>query len=142
MTDVVVVVDVANVMGSRPDGWWRDRRAAATTLLTAFAKFPGRQTVGPDGSQLRIVRVVAVVEGAARGATAQNSVDVVEAETDGDSAIVAATGELLASRSASPTETEIGPVVLVVTADRGLRQRLPGTVQTAGPQWLNELIGR
>ena len=24
---VTIVVDVANVMGSRPDGWWQDRPA-------------------------------------------------------------------------------------------------------------------
>ena len=28
----VLVVDAANVMGSRPDGWWRDRVGAATRL--------------------------------------------------------------------------------------------------------------
>ena len=26
---VTIIVDVANVMGSRPDGWWRDRAGAA-----------------------------------------------------------------------------------------------------------------
>lgn len=141
-SDVVVLVDVANVMGSRPDGWWRDRRAAATRLLTAFGQLPGLQTVGPDGRQLRIARVVAVLEGAARGAAAQDSVDIVEAERDGDSTIVAVTEELVASGLASVPETDSAPVVLVVTADRGLRERLRGTAQIAGPQWLNELIGR
>jgi len=29
---VTIVVDVANVMGSRPDGWWRDRAGAAVRL--------------------------------------------------------------------------------------------------------------
>ncbi|MGH3167956.1 MAG: hypothetical protein ACRDN0_18995 [Trebonia sp.] len=29
---LVIVVDVANVMGSRADGWWRDRAAAALRL--------------------------------------------------------------------------------------------------------------
>ena len=29
---VTIVVDVANVMGSRPDGWWRDRAGAAARL--------------------------------------------------------------------------------------------------------------
>jgi 8-oxo-dGTP diphosphatase len=27
-----IIVDVANVMGSRPDGWWRDRAGAAVRL--------------------------------------------------------------------------------------------------------------
>jgi len=140
--DVIVVVDVANVMGSRPDGWWRDRHAAAAGLLTAFDALPGLQTIGPDGTHLRIERVVAVLEGAARGAVAPGRVQVVEAERDGDTTIVAVTEELAASRPASPSGNGEQPWVLVVTADRGLRQRLPGTVQIAGPQWLNELIGR
>ena len=140
--DVVLVIDVANVMGSRPDGWWRDRRAAATTLLAAFGQLPGVQTVGPDGTQLRIERVVAVLEGAARGAAAPGRVQVVEAERDGDTTIVAVTEELTAAKSAFPTGADQEPIVLVVTADRGLRGRLPGTVHIAGPQWLNELIGR
>src|SRR6202161_3814032 len=29
---LTIVVDVANVMGSRPDGWWRDRAGAAVRL--------------------------------------------------------------------------------------------------------------
>jgi 8-oxo-dGTP diphosphatase len=29
---VTIVIDVANVMGSRPDGWWRDRAGAAVRL--------------------------------------------------------------------------------------------------------------
>jgi len=39
--DVVLVVDVANVMGSRPDGWWRDRAGAAARLLTELAPLAG-----------------------------------------------------------------------------------------------------
>ena len=30
---VIVVVDGSNVIGTVPDGWWRDRRAAAGRLL-------------------------------------------------------------------------------------------------------------
>jgi 8-oxo-dGTP diphosphatase len=30
-------VDVANVMGSRPDGWWRDRAGAAVRLYSELA---------------------------------------------------------------------------------------------------------
>ena len=28
------VVDASNVIGSRPDGWWRDRHAAMVRLVT------------------------------------------------------------------------------------------------------------
>jgi predicted RNA-binding protein with PIN domain len=33
VTGVVVIVDGNNVIGAVPDGWWRDRRAAARRLL-------------------------------------------------------------------------------------------------------------
>lgn len=135
--DIAVVVDVANVMGSRPDGWWRDRRAAATQLLTAFDALIGTEPAGPDGRHRRITRMVAVLEGAARGATSPDTdgtgrlpVQVVSAPRDGDSTIVA------------QAEALAGTAVLVVTADRGLRARLPNTAMVAGPDWLNWLIGR
>jgi hypothetical protein len=139
--DVVLVVDVANVLGSRPDGWWRDRKGSAAGLLAAFGELPGAGTVGPDGVTLRIARIVAVLEGAARGAASPGGVDVVEAERDGDSTIVAVTEELV-DESATATSADPMPHVLVVTADRGLRRRLPHSVRIAGPQWLNALIGR
>ncbi|MGH3177573.1 MAG: NUDIX hydrolase, partial [Streptosporangiaceae bacterium] len=35
---MTIVVDVANVMGSRPDGWWRDRAGAAVRLHADIAR--------------------------------------------------------------------------------------------------------
>lgn len=130
---MIVVVDVANVLGSRPDGWWRDRAAAAGRLLERLASLPGSEVAGPNGDAIVLDRLVAVVEGAARAAPAPTDsglVEVVRADRDGDSAIV-----MLAEERAADE-------LLVVTADRGLRQRLPPTVRTAGPNWLNGLIGR
>ena len=46
---MTIVVDVANVMGSRPDGWWRDRPGAALRLhaeITRLAK-SGRSLLPP-----------------------------------------------------------------------------------------------
>ena len=37
----VLLVDVANVVGSRPDGWWRDRAGATARLLGRLAAVPG-----------------------------------------------------------------------------------------------------
>lgn len=34
-----IVIDVMNVIGSRPDGWWRDRPAAARRLVAALRRF-------------------------------------------------------------------------------------------------------
>jgi predicted RNA-binding protein with PIN domain len=33
LTTMIVMVDGSNVIGTVPDGWWRDRRAAARRLL-------------------------------------------------------------------------------------------------------------
>jgi predicted RNA-binding protein with PIN domain len=33
------LVDASNVIGSRPDGWWRDREGASERLLAALREF-------------------------------------------------------------------------------------------------------
>ena len=129
---VAMVVDVANVMGSRPDGWWKDRAGAATRLLAPVPELVGRTVSGPNGEQVVIERVVAVVEGAAKTAAAPAGVELVRAPADGDGSIVTTAAEL----------AEHGSRVLVVTADRGLRARLAEDVLVAGPGWLNALLGR
>jgi uncharacterized protein YaiI (UPF0178 family) len=35
------VVDASNVIGSRPDGWWRDRAGAARRLVEQLDRFAG-----------------------------------------------------------------------------------------------------
>jgi predicted RNA-binding protein with PIN domain len=35
------LVDASNVIGSKPDGWWRDREGAAQRLLDALRTFAG-----------------------------------------------------------------------------------------------------
>src|SRR3954453_9663336 len=86
----VLVVDVANVVGSRPDGWWRDRAGANERLLTRLASLPGR-TLGDAGS---CAAVVAVVEGMARGVPAPDGVRLVRATGSGDDALVDCTVQL------------------------------------------------
>ena len=103
-----LIVDGANVVGSRPDGWWRDRAGAARRLLDSLAA--GREALAAAG----IERLVLVLEGAARdGAPAGRcgSVEVVHATGSGDDEIVAQ----CAAR---------GPGSMVVTADRALKQRV------------------
>jgi hypothetical protein len=125
----VLVVDLANVVGSRPDGWWQDRAGAATRLLGRLAALPA-EVPGPDGGILGIGAVVAVVEGAAREVPEPDGVRVVRASGSGDDALVVAVEELTAA----------GERVLVVTADRGLRARLPDGVATSGPGWLRQQL--
>jgi hypothetical protein len=126
----VLLADVANVVGSRPDGWWRDRAGAATRLLTRLAALPGRSLPGPDGGVVHCDEVVAVVEGKARDVAAPEGVRVVRAPGSGDDALVEEAERLVAD----------GNPLLVVTADRGLRARLPPGTQVTGPGWLLRLL--
>jgi len=110
MTVPLVVVDGANVVGSVPDGWWRDRPGAAARLRDALA------TVIADGlPDLRgPVEVALVVEGKARDVPqTSNGVRVVSAPASGDDTIADLVRDSAATR----------PVV-VITADRGLRSRV------------------
>ena len=128
----VLLVDAANVVGSRPDGWWRDRAGATARLLGRLAALPDRVVPAPDGADLAVDAVVVVVEGRARDVAAPVGVRVVRAEGSGDDAVVEAAGELAAA----------GIPGLVVTADRGLRSRLPPEVAVAGPGWLLGVLDR
>jgi hypothetical protein len=112
-----LVVDGANVVGSRPDGWWRDRAGAAARLAAKLA-------AALDAGALDADRVHLVLEGAARAAAQpqHERLSLVRAPADGDSAIVA----LAADLAADPDND-----VTVVTADRGLRARL--TARAVGP---------
>ncbi len=120
---VVLLVDVANVMGSRPDGWWRDRLGAATRLLGGLG---GVSQLAVDGENHSVARILAVVEGKAKGAVGPDTVEVIRATADGDTTIVALAAEIVAD----------GGIPLVVTADRGLRARLPANALVTGPRTL------
>jgi hypothetical protein len=122
----VVLVDVANVVGSRPDGWWRDRAGATTRLLHRLTGLAGRTLPGPDGEPVPVGAVVAVLEGRARAAQAPDGLRVVRAEGSGDDALAAVAAEL----------ADGDDDLLVVTADRGLRARLPAAARITGPGWL------
>jgi rRNA-processing protein FCF1 len=77
--------------------------------------------------------VVAVVEGQARDVAApEAAVRVVRAPRSGDDAVVEC-AEGLSAR---------GIPMLVVTADRGLRDRLPAGVPATGPGWLLTQLDR
>jgi hypothetical protein len=126
----VLLVDAANVVGARPDGWWRDRAGAATRLLVRLAALAGRSLPGPDGGVVACDEVVAVVEGRARDVAAPDGVRVERAAGSGDDALAACAARLTAD----------GTSLLVVTADRGLRARLPPATPVAGPGWLWRLL--
>ena len=123
----VLLVDVANVVGARPDGWWRDRAGATVRLLERLAG-AAPSLVAPDGSP--VAGVLAVVEGRARDVTAPEGVRVRRAEGSGDDVVAADAAELAAR----------GTPLVVVTADRGLRARLPPAAAVVGPGWLLERL--
>jgi 8-oxo-dGTP diphosphatase len=152
-------VDVANVMGSRPDGWWRDRAGAAVRLYTQLAGLAASgQPVLPGETDPP--QFIMVLEGAARAAAsridtaridtarietapidgsagidggridgAAGRVRVVQADGSGDDAIVALVRELSGRR-------------FVVTADRELRRRcVAAGAEVQGPSWLIGQLG-
>jgi hypothetical protein len=115
----VLIVDGANVVGSRPTGWWRDRAGAAKRLHGAVV-----------AADLGYDVVVLVLEGEAkRGQPAgdDGAVLTVHAPGSGDDAIV---GQVT-------TRSRDGDDVVVVTADRALRDRVAAAGGTSvGPTWL------
>ncbi|WP_413602224.1 NUDIX domain-containing protein [Curtobacterium sp. Curtsp57] len=132
-----VVVDAANVVGSVPDGWWKDRAGAASRLvdgLTALAAVGVPAPLLDLGFTRWWPRWTVVLEGDARGATSEPGpgVSVVLADGSGDDAIVAAASAAVAAGEA--------PVV-VVTADRELRARVEAIgATTRGPSWLRDQL--
>jgi len=132
------VVDVANVMGARPDGWWRDRVGAALRLCRDVARLAASGVPAermPAGLSAPGVWVL-VLEGRARQAgpllaDMTPSVRVVSAPGSGDDAIVAE----------AAVDSVDGGACLVVTADRELRRRCEelGAV-VVGPGWLLGLL--
>ena len=117
----LLLVDGANVVGSRPDGWWRDRAGAARRLRDALVPVAtaGLPDLPPP------LDVVLVVEGRARGVGTVDGVRVVDAPGSGDDTIV----ELVTAA--------VGRTV-VVTADRGLRERVRDLgAEVRGPRTLS-----
>jgi 8-oxo-dGTP diphosphatase len=155
---LTVIVDGANVVGSRPDGWWHDRAGAALRLrdqleplardgftgppgaasLEAAIQVPEKGSVAAAGigagapgvRMIWLPEIVLVVEGAARHAASapDGKVRVVAAAGSGDDAI------------AELARTTPGRR-LVVTADRELRRRCQQAgAAVAGPGWLLGLL--
>ena len=123
----LLVVDAANVVGSRPTGWWRDRAGAARGLVDRVGRAVEHGALEAP--------VTVVLEGAARGGFPSgpcgNGVEIVHATASGDDAIVAV---VTAAGSAHRA-------VSVVTADRGLRDRVRERGATVvGPGWLLERL--
>lgn len=119
----MLLVDAANVVGSRPTGWWRDRAGAARTFVEQIREAAGDGRLDEP--------VVVVLEGQARAGAEEvdaGGVEVVHAPGEGD--------DTLASLAASRP-----PPVTLVTADRGLAARARDAgAEVVGPRWLLDRI--
>jgi hypothetical protein len=114
----MLVIDAANVIGSRPTGWWRDRPGAARVFTERVRATVTAGRLDPP--------VTIVLEGRARAGADEADVDgveVVHAPGGGDDTIAAIAA---ANRD-----------VHVVTADRELAERVRATkAEVVGPSWL------
>jgi hypothetical protein len=120
---VVLLIDAANVIGSRPNGWWRDRPGAARAFIE-------RVRAAAATGQLAEA-VVVVLEGKARGGVepgVAGAVTVVHAPGSGDDTLLAIAAE---------SERQ----VTLVSADRALCQQAERVgAAVARPGWLLDLL--
>ncbi|HEY7431142.1 MAG TPA: hypothetical protein VH641_10465 [Streptosporangiaceae bacterium] len=137
---VTLIVDGANVMGSRANGWWRDRAGAMARLhdeLVVLAAHgvpvppPGAEAAGRSAVPW-FPHVLLVVEGKSRAAaglvTADTRVEMVLAPGEGDDEIARLSGSVPGRR-------------IVITADQELRDRCRRAgAEVAGPRWLTGLL--
>ena len=113
------VVDAMNVVGSRPDGWWRDREGAIERLISEVDRW----------AEAAEERVVVVLEKQPRRPIPTDAVEVAWATKRGRNA---ADGEIV--QRLPQWLAEEGDVT-VVTSDRDLADRVRsagGTVEGAG----------
>ena len=114
----MLVIDAANVIGSRPTGWWRDRPGATKVFTERVRAAVTAGRLDPP--------VTIVLEGRARAGADEADVDgveVVHAPGEGDDRIAAI--------------AEANRDVVVVTADRELAERVrAASAEVVGPSWL------
>ena len=114
----MLVIDAANVIGSRPTGWWRDRPGAARRFTERVRATVTAGRLDPP--------VTVVLEGRARTGADEavvDGVEVVHAPGEGDDTIAAI--------------AEAHHEVIVVTADRELAERVrAANAEVVGPSWL------
>jgi hypothetical protein len=95
-------IDASNVIGSRPDGWWRDRDGAARRLIEEIREWADEETTvvldaGPD-DLLGTVDNVTVVRASRRGRDAADD-EIIELVSGRDDARVVTSDAELARRA-------------------------------------------
>jgi ADP-ribose pyrophosphatase YjhB (NUDIX family) len=166
-TSTTIVVDGANVVGSRPDGWWNDRLGAARALRDELRQMvragidPGDEHMPATSLHVLFPRVVLVVEGEAAPLALERHVEEPgekplfkpsytirapyvppwwERSVDVVAAPRSGDDEVVAQVAAAQAG---GEHVVVVSADRELRDRVSAiapAARHAGPGWALQLI--
>jgi len=115
----VVLVDGNNVMGSRPDGWWKDRAGAARRLVEQIGDWAARADQD----------VLVIFDGAPPPAMPQpDRVEVRFASRRGPDAADDDIAEIVAAEEDPP---------FVVTSDADLARRVrEHGAEVAGARWL------
>lgn len=120
MLSWMLLIDAANVIGARPNGWWRDRSGAAGRFTEEVRSAAAAGRLDPP--------VVVVLEGRFRDGAAEgisDGVEVVHASGEGDDTIVAL------------AEVADDNELFVVTADRELASRVRSVgADVFGARWL------
>jgi len=161
--EITIIVDVANVMGARPDGWWRDRAGAALRLCREVAALARGGLARSDLPPSAIARAEAEVPGASASerlapgwvlvleGRARQAADFlqIEAASCGSPHYLVDSERLvqfvLATGSGDDAIVDqargLPGCAIVVTADRELRRRCEqaGAV-TVGSGWLLRLL--
>jgi predicted RNA-binding protein with PIN domain len=121
----VVIVDGNNVMGSRPDGWWRDRPGAVRRLVGQI----GAWAAGEDHD------IVVVFDGSPPDELpVPDGVDLRFARRRGRDA---ADDDIVALVAADPSPERL----LVVTSDAELARRVSSHgAEVAGARWLLDRV--
>jgi 8-oxo-dGTP diphosphatase len=143
---VTVIVDGANVMGARADGWWRDRAGATVRLHDELARLSTRGVASLPGDMAGpaldrwFPQIVLVIEGAARAAADRLAARSADGREPGDDVLVVTargSGDDTIAALAAKTDGRR----LVVTADRELRRRCADAgAAVTGPRWLLGLL--
>jgi hypothetical protein len=119
----VLLIDAANVIGSRPTGWWRDRAGAARGFVERVRAAAGSGRLDQP--------VVVVLEGKARSGIEPGSTEgatVIHAPGSGDDTLI----DVISKASDQVT---------LVTADRALRGRAEALgAEVVGPRWLTDRL--
>src|SRR5262249_21546610 len=156
--DVTLIVDGANVMGSRADGWWRDRAGAMARLHGELAALAARGVRGPvpgdpagPGDDASSGGATGDSDGPAAGVDAAagrwdpQGILVVGGRARGGLDLVSPGPAVRVGAARGDGGGEVARLAgrrVVITADRELRRRSAAAgAAVTGPSWLIRQFG-